>query len=59
MGHHPLADRDSFHLAQLERQRHGDMTLLCARLADVELTCLAVMVGEALRAELNLLPLLL
>ena len=37
-----------FDLAQFEDQRVGDMILFGVRLADVKLSCLAVVIGESL-----------
>ena len=47
-----------FHLGKLEGQRHGDMPLLRRGLAVEELPRLAVVVGEALGTQPDLLPFL-
>ena len=54
MRDHPLPDRGRLDLAELERQGRLDMTLFGRGLADVELPCLAVMVGKAFRAQTHL-----
>ena len=51
MRDHAFADRRNFYFAELEGQRGGDVTLLSRRLADEELTGLAVMVREAFSAQ--------
>src|SRR6202012_2969634 len=50
-GHHAGPDLLPLALAQLERERLRDMRALDVGLADVELARLAVVVGEALRAQ--------
>src|SRR5215813_7476797 len=57
MRDHPGTDRQRFHLAQFEGERLGDVLLLALRLTYVKLPCLAVMVGEGLRADAQFGPL--
>ena len=52
---HAFADRRDLHLRELEYDRVGDVPLLDRRLAAIEEPRLAVVVGEALGAELALL----
>ena len=58
MSHHALPDHWCLDLGQLEGQCHDDVTLLGRCLTDEELPRLAVVIGEAFRAEPNLLALL-
>ena len=55
-GHHPAADRRLAALAELEGERVDDVLLLDVGLADEELACLAVVVGEAFRPQPPLGP---
>src|SRR5262249_35897674 len=57
MRDHPGTDRQRFYLAQFEGERLGDVLLLALRLTYVKLPCLAVMVGEGLRADAQFGPL--
>ncbi|VTZ63650.1 conserved hypothetical protein [Sinorhizobium medicae] len=59
MRDHPLTDHRRLDLAQFEGQGVGDVPLLGWRLADEELPCLTVMVGEAFSADAELRSLLL
>ena len=58
MRDHTGADRQPFHLAQLESKRVGNVLLLGLRLAHVKLPCLAVVVSEGLGADAQFGPLL-
>src|SRR4030095_8897306 len=58
MRHHPDPDSGCFDLAQLEGEGGGDVGLLDRRLAQIELTRLAIMVCEGLRSDTLFLSLL-
>jgi hypothetical protein len=49
MGNHSFADRRFLDFAQLEDEGRGNVALFDPRLANVELTRLAVMIGKAFR----------